>query len=424
MINILDKTSIRDSIIVADTEIYMKPEYIIENIIKYLYSDEIYKYRLNINLNNVVYITDGYDTTPININLNGQEHLIETYSILRFHHDIIDTNFLESLRFTKSIVIIGCINRIDPNLLNKVMLHFNSHINVIYGDSSLTLDTEYEANYTTLFSNIKIDIKSPYDADIHNINKKKIYNVLTKIRKGVEHEKISRSNIFDVQENNIIDITEILEYLDEDVSNCVVVPDIYYQDVMSTTRYYSSGCMDLTPKIGELMYNVHPVILIDTNNNKNFIKPYSLIAILEDPDSEPFIEDKKILQKITISIDGVIYRDVIMDFGFFISNFNPDRHPEHEELYDIISKLNFIDDKQKFNPFKLPFNSNEIQCVPFKILKSIYVKYGSFNNIKVFNKVLNDSFNIPSITYNSIYNSMCTATNKIELIESTNFEII
>lgn len=424
MINVLDKTSIRDSIIVADTEIYMKPEYIIENIIKYLYSDEIYKYRLNINLNNVIYITDGYDTTPISINLNGQEHLIETYNILRLHNDIIDTNILESFRFTKSIIIIGCINRIDPNLLNKVMLHFNSHINIIYGDSSLTLDTEYEASYTTLFSNIKIDIKSPYDIDVHNINKKKIFNVLTKIRKGVEHERISRSNMFDVQENNIIDITEILEYLEDDYSNCVVVPDIYYQDVMSTTRYYSSGCMDLSPKVGDLIYNVHPVILIDSNNNKNYIKPYSLIAILETPETDPFIEDKKILQKITISIDGIIYRDVIMDFGFFISNFNPDRHPEHEELYDIINKLNFIDDKQKFNPFKLPFNSNEIQCVPFKILKSIYVKYGSFNNIKVFNKTLNDSFNIPSIMYNSIYNSMCTATNKIELIESTNFEIV
>lgn len=408
------KTTLSESLIVVDTEITMKKKYILENILSYLFKDDIEKYKVSVSLTNVLYITDGYDTEPLTVDFNGSKLHIDTKSFLRYTKETFDEKEFKDLYYNKSIIIIGCINRMDPKIVNGIVSLFTSHLIVLYGDTSLSYQDEFKSFYSNLFTNTKLDISENYTPEIFDINKKKIYNVVSKIRKGVEPNKLSISSIFNLIESNKIDIRDIETFI-ENEDNVVVVPDVYYNSINSSLYYSKNGKTDLTPSMTTEFYNIYPIILKDVKGNWDIIPPFSKLLVPSDPMGEPYFMDNGIYIDISISYNNKIYYSVPFDFGFYINNFSQDEHPEHEDEYNIINNV-----EKHFKGSVL--NYTTIKAIPFKVLRSLYVKQEKFKNIRVYDLLI-PPVSYQSLVNNNLYSSICTASDSIEIVSSINFEI-
>lgn len=408
------KTVIHDSIVVVDTEITMKKRYIIENILDYLFKESINKYNLTVNLNNVLYITDGYDTEPLNITFEKKDVKVETKSFLKFTKELFNEKDFSDLYFSKSIIIIGCINRMDPSVLDMLIRIFNSHLVVLYGDTSLSYQDEFKSFYSNLFTNTKLDISEIYTSDTYDINRKKIYNVINKIRKGIEPDKLSISSIFNIKEDNRIDINYIQESI-ENEDNAIILPETYYNEVNSLIYQNINNTTELIPSINTEFYNVYPLIVKDSKGNIDIIPAFSKIVVTSDPMTDLCFHNNKVFIDLTISYNDKIYYSVPFDFSFYLNNFSSENHPEHKEVFDIINSID-----QRFNTEKIDYTT--IKAIPFKILKSLYVKQTKFKNIKVYNLTISP-IDFQSLVNNNLYSSICTATDSIEIIESPKFII-
>lgn len=409
------KTTLSESLFVVDTEITMKKKYILENILSYLFKDDINKYKVSVSLNNVLYITDGYDTEPLTVDFNGSKINIDTKSFLRYTKETFDETDFKNLYYNKSIIIVGCINRMDPKIVNSIVSLFTSHLIVLYGDTSLSYQDEFKSFYSNLFTNTKLDISENYTPEIFDINKKKIYNVVSKIRKGVEPNKLSLSSIFNLTESNIIDTKDINMFIEDSEDNIVVVPDVYFNSINSSLYYNKYGKTDLTPSMTTEFYNIYPIILKDIKGNWDIIPSFSKLLVPSDPMGEPYFMDNGIYIDISIAYNNKIYYSVPFDFGFYINNFSQDEHPEHEDEYNIINNV-----EKHFKNTVL--NYTTIKAIPFKVLRSLYVKQEKFKNIRVYDLLI-PPVSYQSLVNNNLYSSICTASDSIEIISSINFEV-
>lgn len=408
------KTILRDSIIVIDTEVSIKRKTILENILSYIFKDEIEKYNISVSMNNVLYITDGLDNENIKVDFNGSQKEIETKSFIKFTKQTFNIDEFKSLFYSKSTIIVGCINRMDPNVINSILSMFSAHTVILYGDTSLSYQDEYKSFYSNLFTNTILDITENYTSETFDVNKKKIYNVISKIRKGVEPSKLSVSSIFNLLESNEMSSSEIASLIEDD-NNAVVIPDIYYNKINSLVYYNKYSKSDLIPSMGMEYYNVYPLVVKDMKGEPTIIPPFTRILITAEPLGDLYYSENSIFIDVTISYNGKIYYSVPFDFGFFINNFSKDEHPEYSNEYDIINNVEQY--------FKIaPMSYTSIKPIPFKILKSIYVKQSKFKNIRVYELTI-PPINIQSLVNNNLYSSICTATDSIEIVSSIDFNV-
>lgn len=409
------KTTLRESLVVVDTEISLKKKYILENILNYLFKNELERYKVSVSLSNVLYITDGYDTSPLTIDFNNSSVNVETRSFLRFTKKTFKEEEFKEFYYNKSIIIVGCVNRMDPRIVNAIISMFSSQMIVLYGDTSLSYQDEFKSFYSNIFTNTKLNISENYNPDTFDINKKKIYNVVSKIRKDVEPTKLSLSSIFNIVESNIIDTRDIESFIADTEDNIVVIPDVYYNSVNSLIYLNKFNKTDLYPTMGTTFYNVYPITLKDNSNNWDVIPPFSKLVVPTEPLAEPYVMNNSIYIDVTIAYNDKLYYCVPLDFGFYLNNFSQEEHPDHAEEYDIINNV-----EKHFKNSVLDYTT--IKPIPFKVLRSLYVKQEKFKNIRVYDLL------IPPVSYltlvnNNLYSSVCTASDSIEIISSINFEV-
>lgn len=410
------KTILSGSTFIVDTEISMKKHIILENIVKYLNTEDKERFHRNLELSNTLYITDGHDNNPIEINYNGTVSKVDTESFLRYSSHLFDDEKFKVNYFSKSVIIIGNINRMDPLIVMSIIRRYNSHFIVIYGDPSLSYSDEYKSIYSSFFTNTQLDITENFNTDNFDISKKKIYNVLSKIRKGVEPEKLSQSSMFSIEEKNNIIISDIENILDTEPNTMVVIPEAYYNEVNSQLYTKRTGRTILIPEMGDVLYNVYPLVVQNDKGEKKIIEPMSEILVCQEPFSDLYFSEDKIFQDMNISVNGEIYYSVPMDMTFFLRNFSADLHPEHADEYSIINNIEAVN-KQDLKPV----NYCQLKAIPFKVLKPLYVKQKKIKNIIVYNLLIDPIY---SIINDNIYSSICTASDSIKLITANKFEIL
>lgn len=412
------KTSIKDNIMIIDSEISMKRKILLENILNYIYSDDLNKHKLNISLSNVLYITDGTEK-DITIEFNNKNISIETINFLRFSNSVISKDKIQELFYSKSVIIIGCVNRISPSITMRLLRTFSSHLVCIYGDTSLSYQDEYKSFYTNFFTNTIVSISESYNKDAFDINKKKIYNVLMKIRRGLEPEKLSQSSIFNLKDDSHISISEISEILDNEPETAIVIPEVYYNNVNSLLFQYKYNRSDLTPSVGDEFFNVYPLVIKKNKDNEKeeatIIYPMSKIVITAEPLSDPYYSNGRILIDINIAVNGTNYYGVPFDLSFHLKNYSSDLHTEHVDEYEIINNI------ERSSMETSDEDYTTLKCLAFKVLKPLYVKQHKFKNIIAYHLAIEPIY---SILNSNIYSSVCTATDTITINTTTlNYDI-
>ncbi|MGL5316957.1 MAG: hypothetical protein ACRC92_27105 [Peptostreptococcaceae bacterium] len=413
MIQEQQKIKIRDSFIVVDTLLNMKQKSILENILKYLFQEELYKYKISVNFSNVIHISSDTDEYLQEVVIDDKTYNIETLNFLRLLPENID-NKLEFIKNKTSVVIIGNINKMSPDMLDLVTKYFNQHIVLIYGDSAVYTD-EYGSSHSTYFTNVKLDVVEQFDLNKFNTDKKKLFNVLMKTRKDPDYSKIANSNIFEVTRSKDIDTLDIADLLNNP-DNCVVVPQKYFNTLNSKMRYLISGTSSLLPTLNDKFYTSHPIIIEDEIGQKDFIKPFTEVLVINlSKDTDIYMTaEGDLVCSLNLCINGKNYYNVPFDLGYFISNFDHNEHPDHTEVFEHLTKM--LDYKQKFN-------YSFLKCVPFKILEPNLVKYASFNIYNVYTRII-ESESLESLVSQSIYKSISTVKEKLRIVESYEFEII
>ena len=410
------KTSLSISTFVVDIEVSMRKKVALENIFKYLNTEDQERFHRNLELSNTLYITDGHDNNPLEIEFEGKTVPVDTESFLRYSKHLYDEERFKNNYFSKSVIVIGNINRMDPLIVMSIINKYNSHFIVLYGDPSLAYNDEYKSIYSSFFTNTQLDIVEYFDTEHYDISKKKIYNVINKIRRGVAPEKLSQSSIFSIQENKTILISDIENILDTEPDTSVVIPEAYYNEVNSQLYTKRTGRTSLIPEMGDILYNVYPLIVENDKGEKKIIEPMNEILITQEPFGDLYFSDNKIFQDVNISINGELYYSVPIDMTFFLGNFSADSHPEHADEYVIINNI------EAFGKRSLePVNYCQLKPIPYKVLKPLYVKQKKIKNIVVYNLLIDPIY---SIVNNNIYSSLCTASDSIKIITSNKFEIL
>ena len=211
---------------------------------------------------------------------------------------------------------------------------------------------------------------------------KKVNIALNKLRKdATELNQLTNSSSIHVDYTDIVDISEIEEFLTTNEDSLVIVPKRFFSNINSRL-WTSTRESTININAGDIFYTRYPFTLIN-GKNVEVIPAMSKVRIVIDNNRKTHISGrdcklydviftfKREFEDVEVSISG---RDVLVDFSAFLLNFSPDYHPGNMEEYDEV-----FGNMEQYD-FNVVLDPTILTLVPYRIVFSEDAKYSKSMN--------------------------------------------
>lgn len=345
--------------VAVDTELNITPEAVCANILCHTYGALL---SMNLEPNfSTLYITgemlfnDSIEISPECFFLSNGVTMTETPVMLPMMNawyfldqTVIDSILRDKYQFKQ--IIVGPINCIPEEVLNNILNYFDFCEIFLYGDP-LVDAPEYFNYHMKYLTNANLTIRIDYGTNRIS-QKKKINNVLTKLRKdGVHLSDISINSLVSINNDNNISYSFIKQYLEEDPSASVIVPKRLHSLLNSDLYHDIYGRDDLSPQLMDEYFLKYPLFFNGTiiesgpNGVSTTNGPLLLSAMVRfricyvyGNYINPINSREYVRVDIQLVDTGYILKEVSIDLDDFFLQFNPEMHPQNMESYRMIEQ--------------------------------------------------------------------------------------
>lgn len=403
---------------VIETEFHTDIRKIIADTLEFLYHDEIVEYGINLNFNNVIFISSSVQYAEF-IEI-PKEYFEEFQSIQNIDFPVkiftvppayvLKPNSL----YNFNIIIMGFINNIHPKYYDNISRYSTSKI-ILFGDPLIDAP-EYNNYHMRLLTNAAYQQKLDPDM-FRNSDKKRINIALNKFRKeSFDLASISSNNAVNLTYDSLLNTKILDDYINESLDNWVIIPK-HTMAKINSLMWLNKKSARLDISMQDIFYTKYPFVIEQDNGDTITIPALSKVYILLDQEDTQrsnvnghlcksysvMFEYKNKDDKI-IKIQNI--QPIYIDYYSFLMSFDPELHGENHDDYlemiyymDHIKEPNVIDD-------------NILEIVPFRILTPEICKYVKIPNLLVFFEIEDRNINY---LYDYWYKQLATAIDTINI---------
>ena len=421
---LLEKIEINKNLISISSDITLKSEFVLRNILLMLL--ETYsKKELN---TKILYITTDFDNEIVNYNTKTEHIFLDDYNLeytkISAYREL--NTILNQIR-THKIIIIKDISLMSYDVLKAIYLHDLTKLTIIIGDPTVDM-VDLGSYQNSLLIGSRYLVSTDEFTDTH-ITNKKLYKLTLKTKKDIDRFDIKPSHKIHILDKEYdypyIKLEDVESHLNIE-SNAVVVPrkHIFINSMIYYNKFHS---FDLRLESRSEIYLDYPLV-VDKPLNYNcesstIILPAGHKIILKNVENVNF-DNIKIDEtgNMLIYCDVLVYLDntnylytinqVLINYSHFLSKYDPQIHTELELGF----KFLYNNKAYNYNP-----NYSLIHPSLFKIYTSKDIKYQKPTHLLLYKEWFeNESSNI-IFSDTNIYKSIATTTDELTIMSSDKF---